>query len=211
MTVDNTKDMTTGSPARLLLAFSLPLMLGNLFQQLYTFVDALIVGQCVSANALAALGATEWMTFIMFGVISGVTQGCSVVIARFFGEKQIKQLKKAVYGGLSLAAAGAVLFTAVGQIIIGPMLNILRTPVEVLLLTQTYLRILYAGVPVTFLYNIAAAILRALGNSQKPLHAMMIASLGNIAFDILFVMGLHMGIAGAALGTVLAQVLAAVY
>ncbi len=209
--MDNTKDMTTGSPARLLLAFSLPLMLGNLFQQLYTFVDALIVGQCVSANALAALGATEWMTFIMFGVISGVTQGCSVVIARFFGEKQIKQLKKAVYGGLSLAAAGAVLFTAVGQIIIGPMLNILRTPVEVLLLTQTYLRILYAGVPVTFLYNIAAAILRALGNSQKPLHAMMIASLGNIAFDILFVMGLHMGIAGAALGTVLAQVLAAVY
>lgn len=79
----DTKDMTTGSPARLLLAFSMPLMLGNLFQQLYTFADALIVGQCVSASALAALGATEWLTFIMFGVISGITQGCSVVIAGF--------------------------------------------------------------------------------------------------------------------------------
>lgn len=210
MTV-NTKDMTAGNPVRLLLAFSMPLMLGNLFQQLYTFVDALIVGQCVSANALAALGATEWMTFIMFGVVSGITQGCSVVIARFFGEKQIELLKKAVYGSLCIAAAGAVFLTAAGQMVIGPMLHILRTPPEVIGLTQTYLRILYAGVPVTFLYNTLAAILRALGNSQKPLHAMIIASLGNIALDIFFVMGFNMGIAGAALGTVLAQVLAAAY
>lgn len=207
----NTKDMTIGSPARLLLTFSMPLMLGNLFQQLYTFVDALIVGQCVSAHALAALGATEWLTFIMFGVISGMTQGCSVVIARFFGEKRIELLKKAVYACLWLAAAGAVLFVLAGQIIIGPMLEILRTPVEVHGMTQTYLRILYAAVPVTFFYNITAAILRALGNSKKPLHAMMIASLGNIVFDLFFVMGLNMGIAGAALGTVLAQILAAVY
>jgi len=207
----NTKDMTIGSPARLLLTFSMPLMLGNLFQQLYTFVDALIVGQCVSAHALAALGATEWLTFIMFGVISGMTQGCSVVIARFFGEKRIELLKKAVYACLWLAAAGAVLFVLVGQIIIGPMLEILRTPVEVHGMTQTYLRILYAAVQVTFFYNITAAILRALGNSKKPLHAMMIASLGNIVFDLFFVMGLNMGIAGAALGTVLAQILAAVY
>lgn len=207
----NVKDMTAGSPARLLLAFSMPLMLGNLFQQLYTFVDALIVGQCVSANALAALGAAEWMTFIMFGVISGMTQGCSVVIARFFGEKQIELFKKAVYAGLWLAAAGAVLFTMVGQIIIDPMLAILQTPAEVCKMTQTYLRILYAAVPVTFFYNITAAILRAVGNSRKPLWGMIIASLGNIVFDIFFVMGLHMGIAGAALGTVLAQILAAVY
>lgn len=211
MIKNNTKDMTIGSPARLLLTFSMPLMLGNLFQQLYTFVDALIVGQCVSAHALAALGATEWLTFIMFGVISGMTQGCSVVIARFFGEKRIELLKKAVYACLWLAAAGAVLFVLVGQIIIGPMLEILRTPVEVHGMTQTYLRILYAAVPVTFFYNITAAILRALGNSKKPLHAMMIASLGNIVFDLFFVMGLNMGIAGAALGTVLAQILAAVY
>ena len=93
------KDMTSGSPARLLLAFSMPLMLGNLFQQLYTFVDAVIVGRCVSANALAALGATEWLTFIMFGVIQGITQGCSVVIAEYFGQNKTDSLQKAIYNG----------------------------------------------------------------------------------------------------------------
>ncbi|MDE7259311.1 MAG: MATE family efflux transporter, partial [Lachnospiraceae bacterium] len=211
MAATDTKDMTTGNPVRLLLAFSMPLMLGNLFQQLYTFVDALIVGQCVSSNALAALGATEWLTFIMFGVIQGITQGCSVVIAGFFGEKQIDALKRAIYGGCLIAGAGAAGFTLAGQIAIVPGLRLLRTPPEVFDLTQTYLRILYAGVPITFLYNIAAAILRALGNSKKPLHAMIIASLGNIALDLLFVAGLDMGIAGAAYGTVLAQALAAAY
>lgn len=209
--ITETKDMTQGSPARLLLMFSLPLMLGNLFQQLYTFVDAVIVGQCVSANALAALGATEWLTFIMFGVIQGMTQGCSVVIAAFFGQKQMDLLKKAIYSGCLIAAAGAAVFTIAGQIVITPLLGLLRTPPEVSGLTQTYLRILYAGVPVTFLYNIAAAILRAFGNSRKPLYAMVLASVGNIALDVLFVMGLDMGIAGAAYGTVAAQLLAAVY
>ncbi|MDE6387547.1 MAG: MATE family efflux transporter [Lachnospiraceae bacterium] len=205
------KDMTSGSPARLLLAFSMPLMLGNLFQQLYTFVDAVIVGRCVSANALAALGATEWLTFIMFGVIQGITQGCSVVIAAYFGQKKKDSLKRAIYSGCLIAAVGAAAFTIIGQIVITPMLKLLHTPPEVFALTQTYLRILYAGVPVTFLYNIAAAILRALGNSRKPLFAMVIASIGNIALDLLLVMGLHMGIAGAAYGTVAAQILAAVY
>ena len=95
MNITGTKDMTTGNPACLLLAFSLPLMSGNLFQQLYTFVDALIVGQYVGADALAS----EWLTFIMFGVISGLTQGCCVVTARFLGEKKTESLKKAVYAG----------------------------------------------------------------------------------------------------------------
>lgn len=207
----DTKDMTTGSPGRLLLAFSMPLMLGNLFQQLYTFADAVIVGQCVSANALAALGATEWLTFIMFGVISGITQGCSVVIAGFFGKKQMNELKRAICSGLLIAVLGAAGFTLIGQMVLTPVLRLLRTPPEVFDLTREYLRILYAGVPVTFLYNITAAVLRALGNSKKPLYAMIIASLGNIALDLLFVAEMDMGIAGAAYGTVLAQLLAGVY
>lgn len=208
---NDTKDMTTGNPFRLLLAFSMPLMLGNLFQQLYTFVDALIVGQYVSSNALAALGGTEWLTFIMFGVIQGITQGSSVLIARFFGEKQITSLKQALYSSYCIAAVGAIVFTAVGQALIVPSLRLLQTPPEIFALTKTYLRILYTGVPVTFLYNMAAAILRALGNSKRPLHAMIIASMGNIILDLLFVVKLNMGIAGAALGTLLAQVLAALY
>lgn len=211
MTATDTKDMTTGNPVRLLLAFSMPLMLGNLFQQLYTFVDALIVGQCVGANALAALGAVEWLTFIMFGVIQGITQGSSVVVARFFGEKKTDSMKRAVYAGYLTAAVGSVLLAAAGQALLVPALRMLRTPPELFGLTQTYLRILYAGVPVTFLYNIAAAVLRALGNSRKPLAAMVIASVVNIALDFIFVVQLHMGIAGAAYGTVLAQIMAAAY
>lgn len=181
-----------------MLAFSMPLMLGNLFQQLYTFVDALIVGQYVSSNALAALGGTEWLIFIMFGVIQGITQGSSVLIARFFGEKQTASLKQALYSSYCIATVGAIVFTAMGQALIVPSLRLLQTPPEVFALTKTYLRILYAGVPVTFLYNIAAAILRALGNSKRPLHAMIIASMGNIILDLLFVVKLNMGIAGAA-------------
>ena len=210
-TATGTRDMTTGNPFRLLLTFSMLLMLGNLFQQLYTFVDALIVGQCVSSNALVALGGAEWLTFIMFGIIQGITQGCSVVVARFFGEKQTKSLKQALYSGYCIAAAGAIGFTVIGQLFIVPSLKLLQTPPEVFALTETYLRILYAGVPITFLYNITAAILRALGNSKKPLLAMIIASMGNIILDLLFVMKLDMGIAGAALGTLSAQVLATVY
>lgn len=207
----NTKDMTTGSPMRLLLMFSMPLMLGNLFQQLYTFVDALIVGQCVSADALAALGATEWLTFIMFGVTSGITQGCSVVVAGYFGKKQTDSLKKAISSGYFIAAAGAICLTVIGQMMIYPTLRLLRTPDEIIGLTQMYLRIIYAGLPITFLYNILAAVLRALGNSKKPLNAMIIASLANIAFDFFLIVELDMGIAGAAYGTVLAQILAATY
>lgn len=207
----NTKDMTTGNPMRLLLMFSMPLMLGNLFQQLYTFVDALIVGQCVSADALAALGATEWLTFIMFGVTSGITQGCSVVIAGYFGKKQTDSLKKAIFTGYFIAIAGAICLTVVGQIMIYPGLRLLRTPDEIVGMTQIYLRIIYAGIPITFLYNVLAAVLRALGNSKKPLNAMIIASLANIVFDFFFIVELDMGIAGAAYGTVLAQVLSAAY
>ena len=210
-TASNTKDMTTGRPMRLLLMFSMPLMLGNLFQQLYTFVDALIVGQCVGADALAALGATEWLTFIMFGVTSGITQGCSVVVAGYFGKKQTDLLKKAIFTGYFIAAAGAICLTVVGQIMIYPGLRLLRTPDEIIGMTQIYLRIIYAGIPVTFLYNILGAVLRALGNSKKPLNAMIIASLANIVFDFFFIVELDMGIAGAAYGTVLAQVLAAAY
>ena len=107
-------------------------MLGNLFQQLYTFVDALIVGRCVSADALAALGATEWLTFIMFGVTSGIMQGCSVVVAGYFGKKQTDLLKKAIFSGYFIAAVGAICLTAAGQVMIYPGLRLLRTPDEIL-------------------------------------------------------------------------------
>ena len=211
MSKTNIKDMTQGNPMKLMLAFSMPLMLGNVFQQLYTFVDALIIGRKVGAYALAALGVVEWPAFIMFGVIQGITQGCSVIIAQHFGEKKIDLIQRSVYNSFFICGVGAIIFTIIAEITIDPCLRLLNTPPEIIELSHTYIKILYAGIPVTFLYNMLAAILRALGNSKKPLSAMVIASFGNIILDLVFVVGMNMGIAGAAYGTVLAQVLAIVY
>lgn len=205
------KDLTHGNPVSLLLSFSLPLMLGNIFQQLYTFVDALIVGQKIGAYAMAALGATEWITFIMFGVITGITQGCSVVISKYFGTKEQDKLEKSIYSTYIICITLAICFTIIGQLVTYPALVLLNTPTEILEFSYLYLKILYAGVPVTVFYNLLAAIMRALGNSRQPLNAMVIASISNIVLDLLFITVFHMGIAGAAYATVLAQLLASLY
>ena len=206
-----TKDMTSGSPAGLILRFALPLMLGNVFQQFYTFVDTMVVGQALGVKALAALGAAEWLTFLMFGLVQGLVQGFSLVMARQFGAGDEKGLKKAVAGAVWLSLGAAFLFTALGQLMLRPVLLLLRTPAEIIDLTLIYLRILYASLPVAFAYNMLAALLRALGNSKTPLQAMTLSSFCNIALDLLFVFGFGWGIQGAAAATVLAQLLAACF
>lgn len=205
------KDLTVGNPISLLLSFSLPLMLGNIFQQLYTFADALIVGQKIGAYAMAALGSTEWITFIMFGVIGGITQGCSVVISKYFGNKNQDKLEKSIYSTYIISIVLAVCFTIIGQLVIYPALLLLNTPVEIIEYSYLYLKILYAGIPITVLYNMLSAIMRALGNSKQPLNAMIIASISNIVLDLLFITTFHLGIAGAAYATVLAQLIASLY
>lgn len=206
-----TKDMTTGSPAGLLLQFALPLMLGNVFQQFYTFVDTMVVGQALGVKALAALGAAEWLTFLMFGLVQGLVQGFSVVIAQRFGAGDESGLKKALGGGICLSLAAACLFLVMGQIILHPLLLLLGTPDEIAGMTLIYLRILYGGIPAAFAYNLLAAILRSLGNSRTPLQAMTVSSFCNIFLDILFVFVFRWGIQGAAAATVLSQVLAALF
>lgn len=206
-----TKDMTSGSPAGLILRFALPLMLGNVFQQFYTFVDTMVVGQALGVKALAALGAAEWLTFLMFGLVQGLVQGFSLVMARQFGAGDEKGLKKAVAGAVWLSLGAAFLFTALGQLMLRPVLLLLRTPAEIIDLTLIYLRILYASLPVAFAYNMLAALLRALGNSKTPLQAMTLSSFCNISLDLLFVFGFGWGIQGAAAATVLAQILAACF
>ena len=205
------KDMTKGTPAKLILSFAFPLMAGNVFQQLYTFVDTLIVGQKLGIQALAAMGATEWLCFVMYGFVQGITQGCSVIISRYFGEKQREQVQQSVFTAYIIAAIMAVLFVGVGQALLYPALKFLQTPPEILKMAYTYLKILYTGIPITFAYNILAAILRAFGNSRAPLTAMIIASLSNIVLDVWFVIVLGWDIRGAAYGTLAAQMLAAAY
>lgn len=200
-----TMDMTAGRPAALLFRFSMPLIFGNLFQQLYTFVDTVIVGQKLGVPALAALGATEWLSFMMFGFIQGLTQGFSIGISQSFGEGKKHLVQQGIFQAFCASAGAAVIVTVIGQGILVPVLKLLRTPEELFGMAHLYLEILYFGIPISFAYNMLAAILRSLGNSRAPLIAVLTASFANILFDIVLVMGLGMGIWGAAYGTLLSQ------
>lgn len=206
-----TLDMTEGKPSSLLLRFSLPLVAGNVFQQFYTFADTLIVGRKLGVHALAALGATEWLSFLMFGFIQGLTQGFSINVSKYFGEENEDLMQQSIFHALVASIAAAVLFTILGQAMIVHVLRMLRTPEELLEMSALYIRILYLGIPIAVAYNMSAALLRAFGNSSAPLSAMTIASVGNVALDLLFVMVFEMGIKGAAYATLLAQGIAALY
>ena len=208
---NQTKKMTEGSPAALILTFALPLMLGNVFQQLYTVVDTIVVGQFLGVEALAAIGSIDWLTWMMLGLIQGLTQGCGVVLSQYFGAEDYRGLKRNVVNAAFLSLLFAGLLTAVGFVIAKPMLMLLRTPEQIFDLALAYLLVVFGGIPVIVAYNFFACVLRAVGNSKAPLRAMVISCLVNIALDILFVVVFHMGIRGAAIATVIAQAVSAVY
>lgn len=205
------KSMTQGSPVKLLLLFALPLMAGNVFQQLYTVMDTAIVGRALGVQALAALGTVEWMNWMVLGVIQGITQGFSILIAQKFGAEEYGEMRKAVGNACVLAAGCAVVLLLLAQLLTGPAFVIVRAPEEIIPIAGIYLRIIFCGVPVVMTYNMASAVLRALGDSKTPLYAMIAASVTNIALDLLFVLVFGWGVAGAAIATVLAQLLSAVY
>lgn len=199
-----TKNMTTGKPGKLILSFALPLMLGNVFQQLYTVVDTMVVGKYLGVNALAALGAADWMNWMMLGIVQGFTQGFGILMAQKFGAGKEDQLKKVIGNSVFLSAVFVIFLVLLGQTIAVPVLKLLQTPETILGDTLLYLRIMFAGIPIVMAYNLLACILRSLGDGKTPLHAMIVASFTNIALDLLFVMVFHWGIAGAAIATLLA-------
>lgn len=205
------KDMTAGSPGRLLLHFSLSLIFGNLFQQLYTFVDTIIVGQYLGLSALAALGAVEWLIFVMFGCMQGVTHGFSIHIAQKFGSRSLYELKKSITHSLYLCIGLSALLTVLGLWLGIALLHLLKTPEEIIEPAFSYLRILFAGAFASVFYNFLAGILRASGDGTSPLKAVAAGSLCNIGLDLAFVIWLGWGIEGAALATVLSWVLSALY
>ena len=205
------KDMTDGPPLKLIVTFALPLMVGNIFQQLYTVVDTLIVGKVLGVDALAALGATDWLYWMLLGMIQGVTQGFGILMAREFGAKQYEKLRGVVGSSSSLSALSALLFMIVGQVVARPILCLLNTPPEIMSGSLLYLRIMFLGIPIVMIYNLFAVILRSLGDGQTPLYAMIVAALSNIALDLLFVLVLGFGIAGAAVATLIAQCISSIY
>lgn len=205
------KDMTTGRPLPLIISFALPLMVGNIFQQLYTVVDTMVVGKALGVDALAALGATDWLYWMLLGMIQGVTQGFGILMAREFGAKQLESLRKVVGSSTSLSIIFALLFLILGQAVAKPILMLLNTPVQIMDGSLLYLRIMFWGIPIVMAYNLLATILRSLGDGQTPLYAMIVAALSNIALDMLFVLVFHLGIAGAAIATLIAQGISSIY
>ncbi len=202
----NTKDMTIGSPAKLIASFALPLMLGNVFQQMYTMVDTMVVGQGVGVEALASLGAADWLNWMVLSIIMGFTQGFSLLCAQNFGASNLRELRRSAAHSLTLCVAIALLFTILGQCLIRPVLKLLDTPDNVMGGAITYLTIVFAFIPAITAYNFCAAILRSMGDGKTPLYAMITAAIVNVVLDLFFVMVLHWGIAGAAIATGIAQV-----
>ncbi len=206
-----TKNMTQGKPFGLILSFAFPLVLGNIFQQLYTVVDTMVVGKALGVQALAALGASDWLNWMMLSIIQGFTQGFGIRMAQQFGASRMDELRGTVGASAILSAAGAGLLLLAGQLAIDPVLELLHTPWDIRADSALYLRIMFAGVPVVMVYNLLSCVLRSLGDGQTPLQAITIASIVNIVLDLLFVLVFHWGIAGAAIATVIAQACSGVF
>ncbi len=205
------KNMTEGKPSKLILTFALSLTAGNVFQQLYTVVDTMVVGKYLGVNALAAVGAAEWMHWLFLGMIEGLAQGFAILMAQEFGAKKFDKLRKTIGNAAVLSAFSALLLLLFGQLFSEGVLVILKTPDTILPDSLLYLRILFLGVPVVMAYNLLAGILRSLGDSKTPLQAMIVAAVTNIVLDLVFVMVFEWGIAGAASATVIAQGISSVY
>lgn len=205
------KNMTVGTPAKLMVSFAFPLMLANLGQQLYMIVDTIIVGKGVGVEALAAVGATDWSYWLALWTIQALTQGFSISISQYFGEGNREGIKKTVAMSIWLCLGIGILVTATGLVIGRSLLRLLRTPDNIFDGALVYLMILYAGLLIVTAYNMASSILRSLGDGKTPLIAIVIAAATNILLDLVFVFGFRWGIAGAAVATVLAQLIAFLY
>ena len=206
-------NMTEGKPMKLMLKFALPVILTNLGQQLYQIVDAAIVGRGVGVNALAAVGCTDWTYWMVMWSVSVMTQGFATFVSRNFGKNDRDKINKSITASVYLTLIISIIFTVAGVICARPVLVLLRTPTESNILPQavTYLTVMFSGIIIVAFYNLAAAILRAFGDSKTPLIAMITAAVLNVLLDLLFVIAFDWGVFGAALASVLSQLVAVIF
>ena len=200
-----TNDMTRGNPVRLILAFMIPTFLGNIFQQFYNLVDSVVAGRYIGVEALAAIGSTTSLIFLVTGWLQGITSGFSIMVAQCFGAGDYKQMRRYVAMSVYLCVAFVVVMTAGLMIFNVPVLRLMNTPDEILTPTAAYMSIIYAGLCVTAAYNAFAAVLRALGDGRSPLYFLIISAVINAGLDVLFIVRFHMGVEGCAYATVIAQ------
>ncbi len=204
------RDMTKGNTTKLLLEFSIPMLIGNIFQQLYNLADSAIVGRFVGADALAAVGSTGSLSFLFFSFCIGVSNGSGIAASKYFGAKDEQRVKKVIVNSAYLMLIASLLMAMLGFALSAPILRLLDTPNNIITLSTQYLRIMCLGIPLIGMYNYASAMLRALGDSKTPLKFLLVSCAVNICLDLLFVYVFEMGVFGAAVATLIAQFLSGI-
>ena len=204
------KDMTKGTPWKLLLQFAVPLFIGNIFQQLYNMVDSIIVGNFVGPNAIGAIGTTNSLNFLFFSLVAGLSVGIGIIVAQFFGSNNEEKVKDTIGNAIWIVLISSVIMACIGFFIAKPVLVLLRTDKVILGDATAYLKVTSIGICCTGLYNGVSSILRALGDSKTPLIFLIFASLVNVVLDLWFVLGLGWGVVGAGVATAFSQFLSAV-
>lgn len=200
-----TKDMTQGSPMKLILGFSVPLLFGFLFQQFYSLVDTVIVGRILGTDSLAAVGATGSVNFLIIGFCMGVCSGFSIPVAHKFGARDFGDLRRYVANCVWLSLGFAAVLTLLTASLARQILVWMRTPADIIDRSYDYIWVIFLGIPVTFLYNMTSGVIRALGDSRTPVIFLVMSSFLNVGLDLFFIVNLHMGVQGAAWATVISQ------
>ncbi len=199
------KDLTSGSPVKLIIGFAVPLLAGMLFQQFYNFVDTMIVGRFLGVNALAGVGATGSLNFLVLGFCMGICAGFAIPVAQRFGAKEESRMREFVANGIWLSAAMALVITVLTVTYCRDILTLMNTPQDCIEESYKYIVVIFAGIPCTFLYNLLSGFLRSLGDSKTPLFFLVLSSLLNVALDLFLILVIPMGVTGAALATVISQ------
>ncbi len=206
-----TTEMTKGKPFKLILGFALPMVLGNVFQQLYSMVDTVIVGKFVGVNALAGVGSTGAISFLVVGFALGVCSGFSIPVSQQFGAGNYKNMRKYIAHAIYMSALTAVLLTVITVIFTGSILRIMNTPDEIYNDAYSYIIVIFSGISATIFYNMLSGILRAIGDSKSPLVFLIISSVINIGLDLTFIIVFKMGVFGAGLATIISQAISAIF
>ena len=199
------RDMTTGAPGKIILNFTIPIFIGNMFQQLYSMVDTIIVGKFVGNEALAAVGSCGTLMFLILGFLIGLTAGFMVITSQHYGSGNMRAMRQSVASAAILSAVISVLMTLCSMLMMKQILHLMNTPEDIYQEAYGYIMVICGGIAAQVLYNLLASILRALGDSKVPLYFLILAAFLNIVLDLVFIIVFHMGAAGAALATVISQ------